>query len=48
MQSISSTSKEDEANVALTTKGKKKFKKVPKKGGAKKQYGQKKELSIVK
>ena len=31
----SSTSKEDEENVALTAKGKKKFKKGPKKGGAK-------------
>ena len=35
VQGNSSTSKEDEENVALTTKGKKKFKKGPKKGGAK-------------
>ena len=40
-----STSKED---VDLTTKGKKKFKKGPKKGGAKQQDGKKKDLSIVK
>ena len=32
---ITSTSKEDEENVALTAKGKKKFKKGPKKSGAK-------------
>ena len=42
----SSTSREDEENVALTTKGNKKFKKGPKKGGAKKQGG-KKDLSTV-
>ena len=35
MQGISSTSREDEENVALNTKGKKKFKK----GGAKQQDG---------
>ena len=47
MQGISSTSREDEENVALTAKGKKKFKKGPKKGGAKQQDGHK-DLSIVK
>ena len=31
MEDNSSTSREDEENVALTTKGKKKFKKGPKK-----------------
>ena len=36
MQGRYSTSREDEENVALTTKGKK-FKKGPKKGGAKQQ-----------
>ena len=35
VQGISSTGREDEENVALTTKGKKKSKKGPKKGGAK-------------
>ena len=40
-----STSREDEENVALTAKGKKKFKKGPKKGGAKQQDGQKKDRS---
>ena len=40
MQGSSSTSREDEENVALTAKGKK-FKKGPKKGGAKQQDGQK-------
>ena len=35
VQGIASTSREDEENVALTAKGKKKFKKGPKKGGAK-------------
>ena len=44
MQGSSSTSREDEENVALTTKGKKKFKK----GGAKQQDGKKKDLSTVK
>ena len=34
--------------MALTTKGKKKNKNGPKKGGAKKQDGQKKDLSTVK
>ena len=34
--------------MALTTKGKKKFKKGPKKGGAKQQDGKKKDLSSVK
>ena len=48
MQGNSSTSREDEENVDLTAKGKKKFKKGPKKGGAKQQGGQKKELSTVK
>ena len=48
MQGSSSTSREDEKNVALTAKGKKKFKKGPKKGGAKQQDGKKKDLSIVK
>ena len=48
VQGSSSTSKEDEENVALTTKGKKKFNKGPKKGGAKKQGGKKKHLRIVK
>ena len=35
MQGSSSTSREDEENVASTAKGKKKFKKGPKKSGAK-------------
>ena len=48
VQGNSSTSREDEENVALTAKGKKKFKKGPKKGGAKQQDGQKKDLSTVK
>ena len=39
VQGSSSTSREDEKNVALTAKGKKKFKKGPKKGGAQKQDG---------
>ena len=47
MQGSSSTSREDEEHVALTAKGKK-FKKGPKKGGAKQQDGQKKDLSTVK
>ena len=47
LQGSSSTSREDEENVALTAKGKKKFKKGPKKGGVKQQDGQK-DLSIVK
>ena len=34
--------------MALTSKGKKKFKKGPEKGGAKKQEGKKKDLSTVK
>ena len=33
VQGNASTSREDEENVALTAKGKKKFKKGPKKGG---------------
>ena len=48
MQGSFSTSREDERNVALISKGKKKFKKGPKKGGAKQQDGQKKDLSNVK
>ena len=48
MQGSSSTSREDEENVALTAKGKKKFKKGTKKGGAKQQGGQKKDLNTVK
>ena len=48
MQSIASTSREDEEDVALITKGKKKKKKGPRKGGAKQQDGQKKDLSTVK
>ena len=44
VQGNSSTSREDEENMALTAKRKKKFKK----GGAKHQEGQKKDLSIVK
>ena len=48
MQDSASTSKEDEEDVALTAKGKKKNKKGPKKGGAKQQDGQKKDLSTVK
>ena len=43
MQGSASTSREDEENAALTVKGKKKFKK----GGAKQQDGQKKDLSTV-
>ena len=43
-----STSREVEEDVALTTKGKKKNKKGPKKGEAKQQDGQKKDLSTVK
>ena len=39
VQRSSSTNREDEENVALTAKGKKKFKKGPKKGGAKQQGG---------
>ena len=35
VQGSAFTSREDEEDVALTTKGKKKFKKGPKKGGAK-------------
>ena len=35
MHGSSSTSMEDGENVALNAKGKKKFKKAPKKGGAK-------------
>ena len=38
-QGSASTSREDKENVALTAKGKKKFKKGPKKGGAKQQDG---------
>ena len=48
LQGSASTSREDEDDVALTAKGKKKFKKGPKKGGAKQQDGQKKDLSTVK
>ena len=48
MQGSASTSREDEEDVALTEKGKKKNKKGPKKGGAKQQDGQKKDLSTVK
>ena len=48
MHGNSSTSREDEENVALIAKGKMKFKKDPKKGGAKQQDGQKKDLSTVK
>ena len=48
LQGIASTSREDEENVALTAKGKKNFKKGPKKGGAKQQDGHKKDLSTVK
>ena len=44
MQGNASTSREDEEDVALTAKGKKKFKK----GRAKQQDGQKKDLSTVK
>ena len=47
MQGSSFTSWEDEENVALISKGKE-FKKGPKKGGAKQQDGQKKDLSTVK
>ena len=43
-----STSRDDEENVALIGKGKKNFKKGPKKGGAKQQGGQKKNMSTVK
>ena len=39
MHGSSSTSREDDENVALTTKGKKKFNKGPKKGEAKQQDG---------
>ena len=39
VQGSASTSREDEEDVALTTKGNKKFKKGPKKGGAKQQDG---------
>ena len=48
VEGSSSTSQKDQENVALTAKGKKKFKKGPKKGGAKQQDGQKKDLSTVK
>ena len=44
MQANASTSTDDEENVALTAKGKKKFKK----GGTKQQEGQKKDLTTVK
>ena len=44
VQGSASTSREDEEDVALPAKGKKKFKK----GGAKQQDGQKKDLSTVK
>ena len=39
VQGSTSTSREDEENVALIAKGKKKFKKGPKKGGAKQHEG---------
>ena len=39
VQGNASTSREAEENVALTAKGKRKFKKGPKKGGAKQQEG---------
>ena len=42
------TSREDEEDVDLTAKGKKKCKKGSKKGGAKQQDGQKKDLSTIK
>ena len=49
LQCSSSTSRQDEEDVALTAKGKKKSKKGPKKVGAKQQQdGQKKDLSTVK
>ena len=48
MQGSASTSREDEEDVALTAKGEKKFKKGPKKGGAKQHDGHKKDLSTVK
>ena len=48
MQCSGSTSRQDEEDVALTAKGKKKNKKGPKKGGAKQQDGRKKDLSTVK
>ena len=44
VQGSASTSREDEEDVALIAKGKKKFKK----GGGKQQDGQKKDLSTVK
>ena len=47
MQGSASTSREDEENVALTTKGKKKFKKGPKKDGVKQHEEHKKDLSTV-
>ena len=47
-QGNASTSREDDEDVDLTAKGKKKFKKGPKKGGAKQQDRKKKDLSIVK
>ena len=39
VQGSAFTSREDEENVALTAKGKKKFKKGPKKGGVRQQDG---------
>ena len=49
LQCSSSTSRQDEEDVALTAKGKKKNKKGPKKGGAKQQQdGKEKDLSTVK
>ena len=43
-----STSRQDEEDVALTTKGKKKNKKGPKKGGARQKDGHKMDLSTPK
>ena len=48
VQGSGSTSREDKEDVALTSKGKKKNKKCPKKGGAKQQDGQRKDLSTIK
>ena len=48
MQCSASTSREDEEDVALTTKWKKKNKKGPKKGGTKQQDGPKKNISTIK
>ena len=48
VQGSSSTSREDEENVALIAKGRKKFKKGSQKGGANQHEGQQKDLSTVK